>query len=137
MRHPAHVGSNFAFSDEYRDSSLADPRRHAAYQAFETVSRLQEVPNLKREHYILNGPMSEVDRLGRQVRSLRLSPAEAAEREIDAIEFMKRLRDHSRRLEQTQTAFHRLHERRGVDLPRARSIGRRNPAERGTRERRS
>jgi hypothetical protein len=101
---------------------IADPRRHAAYQAFQAIDRLQAVPDLKREHYFLNGPMTEADRRARQIKALKPSVAEAADRHIDPRKLMKRLNDDSRRLEQTQIALEHLHGTRGAETPRARPI---------------
>ena len=113
---------------------IADPRRHAVYQAFNAINSLQAVPDLKREHHFLNGPMAIADRRGREIRNLNIPAAAAAECGFDAAEFMKRLNEHSRKLEQTRTALERLHDARGDDAPRARSIGARIVKEPAVRE---
>jgi hypothetical protein len=102
---------------------IADPRRHAAHQLFKSLSSLEAVPDLRRESYFLNGPMAAAERLGRQVKSLRPSSAEAEKLGIDPANLMKRLEQHSRRIEQLSHTLDRVHEERGEEGPRSRAIG--------------
>lgn len=113
-----------------------DPRRHVEFQAFKAIDRLEGVPDLRREHFFLNGPMTEADRIGRQLRGLKLPAAEAAKYGINPTELMKRLGDHSRKLEQLLSVFERRHESRGDDSHRARPVKSRSPRRRATREER-
>jgi hypothetical protein len=101
----------------YRDM-VADPRRHAAHQLFKSISSLEAVPDLRRETHFLEGPMAEADRLARQIKALRPTSTEAVKLGVDAESLMKRLEQHSRRLEKLQVVLERLHEARGEEEPR-------------------
>jgi hypothetical protein len=101
---------------------IDDPRRHAAYQAFSSVQALENIPHLSREHYLLNGPIAEADRLARGIKRLKPSDAEAALREIDLPRLMKRFHDHSRKVEKLRTTLERIHETRSDETPRARPV---------------
>ena len=106
------------------EDMLSDPRRHAAYQAFREIRELQAVPDLRREHHFLAGPMAEADRVARQIKQLRPSAAEAEMREIDLDGLMRRLHDHSRKTEKLRTTLEALHEARTDESPRARPVSR-------------
>lgn len=95
----------------YRDM-VADPRRHAAHQLFKSISPLEAVPDLRRETQFLDGPMAEADRLARQIKALRPTSTEAEKLGVDGESLMKRLEQHSRRLEKLQVMLERLHETR-------------------------
>ena len=102
--------------------TIADPRRHAAYQAFKQVRELEQIPPLNRERYFLNGPMAEADRLARTIKRLKPSVEEARLRDIDLHKLMKRYHDHSRKLEQLRITLERVHETINEETPRARPI---------------
>jgi hypothetical protein len=108
----------------YRDM-IADPRRHAAYQLFKSVSSLEAIPDLRRETHFLIGPMAEADRLARQIRALRPAPAEAAKLGIDIGSLTKRLEQHSRRVEKLQIVLERVHASRGEEGLRAMPVRKR------------
>lgn len=101
---------------------IDDPRRHAAYQAFSRVRALEDIPRLSREHYFINGPMAEADRLARSIKQLKPSDSEAALREIDSSKLMKRFHDYSRKLEKFRTTLEKIHEARSDETPRARPV---------------
>lgn len=101
---------------------IDDPRRHTAYQAFSTVRALEEVPHLSREHYLLHGPIADADRLARNIKQLRPPSMEAALREIDLPKLMKRLHDHSRKLEKLRMTLEKMHEARSDEILRARPV---------------
>ncbi len=101
---------------------IDDPRRHAAYQAFSRVRALEDIPRLSREHYFINGPMAEADRLARSIKQLKPSDSEAALREIDSSKLMKRFHDYSRKLEKFRTTLEKFHEARSDETPRARPV---------------
>lgn len=113
---------------------INDPRRHAAYQAIKPVQALEEVPALSREHYFLNGPMLDADRLARGIKQLKPSETEAQRRDIDLDKLMKRYHDHSRKLEQLRTTLEKVHESRSDEMPRARPVAPRLAGSRQTRE---
>jgi hypothetical protein len=117
----------------YTDT-IADPRRHAAHQLFKAISLLEAVPDLRRESHFINGPMATAERLARQVKSLRPSSAEAEKVGIDAAGLMKRFEQHSRRIEQLSRALDRVHEDRGEEGPRCRTIGPRGLSNMKTRK---
>lgn len=98
---------------------IGDPRQHSAYQAFEAVAQLAAVPDLNREQHFLSGPMSEVDRLARQVKDLKFSAEEAKERKVDADKLTKRLVEHSRQMEKMRLGLEDLHDSRADGAPRA------------------
>jgi hypothetical protein len=98
---------------------VSDPRRHAAHQLFTALASLEAVPDLCRETYFLSGPMTDADRLARQVRQLRPSVAEANRRGVDLAALMSRFEQHSRRMEQLLSMFEILHQARGDEGPRA------------------
>jgi hypothetical protein len=101
---------------------INDPRRHAAYQAFSRVRALEAIPRLSREHYFINGPMAEADRLARSIKQLKPSNSEAARRKIDPSKLMKRFHDYSRKMEKLRTTLGKIHEARSDDTPRARPV---------------
>lgn len=104
-----------------------DPRRHAAYQGFESLRRLQAVPDLLREHHFMNGAMSVAERTARQVKMLKPPPDKAKELGVDAQGLMKRLAEHSARTERFRAALEKVQELRGAESPRARPIQRVRP----------
>lgn len=101
---------------------LADLRRHAVQQTFKAVAELPAVPDLKRKHYFLNGPMTEADRRARQIKNLRPPADEAARRGIDLDKLMGRFSEQSRKLEQLHAALLDLHEERDDATPRVRPV---------------
>ena len=117
----------------YTDT-IADPRRHAAHQLFKSISSPEAIPDLRRESHFINGPMATAERLARQVKSLRPSSAEAEKVGIDAAGLMKRFEQHSRRIEQLSRALDRVHEDRGKEGPRCRTIGPRGLSNMKTRK---
>ena len=114
-------GERFCCQHGMKDT-IADPRRHAAYQMFKQVRELEDIPPLNRGRYFLNGPMAEADRLARTIKRLKPSVEEARLRDIDLHKLMKRYHDHSRKLEQLRTTLERVHETIREDTPRARPI---------------
>jgi len=105
---------------------IADPRRHAAQQTFRGIAELQAVPDSKREHHFLNGPMADADRRARQIKSLRPPVADVPEHRVNATKLMKNLSDYSQKIEQLQNALFDLHETRGDETPRSRPTSIRN-----------
>jgi hypothetical protein len=101
---------------------IAEPRRHAAHQIFRELGQLQGIPDLKREHHFLNGAMTIAERLAREIKNLKPPASEATQRGIDPTKLMARLSDHSRRTEQLHSALLELHDQRGDQSPRARSV---------------
>jgi hypothetical protein len=101
---------------------IAEPRRHAAHQVFRELGQLQGIPDLKREHHFLNGAMTIAERLAREIKNLKPPASEATQRGIDPTKLMARLSDHSRRTEQLHSALLELHDQRGDQIPRARSV---------------
>ncbi|MFC7691821.1 hypothetical protein ACFQY5_21840 [Paeniroseomonas aquatica] len=104
------------------DSMVTDPRGHAARQFFNSIAKLEAVPDLRRETYFLShdGPMAKADRTAREIKALRPDAAEAARHNVDPEALMKRLADHSRTTEKICTTLETIHETRGNDVPRAR-----------------
>ena len=113
---------------------IDDPRRHAAYQLFARIEALQKVPDLKRGHYFLNGPIADADRLARQVKQLKPSEEVAVLHDIDVNKLMKRLYDHSRRIEKLRSTLENIHEARTDEAPRAHPLVRHQPAIRKSKE---
>ena len=111
----------------------ADPRRHAAHQLFKSMSALEAVPDLRRESYFLGGPMTEADRLARQVKLLRPSQADAERLKVDSDALMRNLGQHSMRLEKLRATLERVHEMRGDEGPRAHAVMQRGFSESMTR----
>jgi hypothetical protein len=101
---------------------IADPRRHMSRQTFQAIAELQAIPDVKREHYFLNGPMDAADRLARQIKSLKPPASEAAKHKIDIDKLMARLNDHSRKIYQLKTALEQLHDTRSAGSPRAKPV---------------
>ena len=83
-------------------------------QTFQAIAELQAIPDVKREHYFLNGPMDAADRLARQIKSLKPPASEAAKHKIDVDKLMARLNDHSRKIYQLKTALEQLHDTRSA-----------------------
>jgi hypothetical protein len=104
---------------------IGDPRQHAAYQSFAMVAELAPVPDLNREQHFLAGRMAEVDRQARQVKDLKFSIEDAAERKVDAEKLAKRLFEHSRQMEKMRLGLEDLHESRADGTPRARPVSQR------------
>lgn len=109
---------------------LDDPRRHAAYQVFESINSMENVPPLSREHYFLNGPMVNATRLARDIKNLKISGSEAEKRRIDSGKLAQRLHDYSFKIEKIGTTLERLHETRGDETPRARPVAPGQPTNR-------
>lgn len=101
-------------------SMVADPRGHAARQLFHAMEKLAAVPDLKRETYFIDGPLKMADMKAREVKALRPNSAEASRHNVDVEGLMKRLADHSRKIEKLCTTLERVHDIRGSDAPRAR-----------------
>ena len=101
---------------------IDDPRRHAAYQIFSRIRALEDIPHLSREHYFLNRPMAEADRLARGIKKLRPSESEAALHQIDLSKLKGRYHDYSRKVEKLRTTLETIHEARSDDTPRARPV---------------
>ncbi len=66
--------------------------------------------------------MVNAERKAREVKGLKPSLAEAQRHGVDLGEFMKRLTDHSLKIEKLRGSLENLHEARGEDAPRARPI---------------
>jgi hypothetical protein len=113
---------------------ISDPRRHSANQLFKAISDLERVPDLRRETYFLEGPMTDADRLARQIRLLRPSIAEANRRKVDLGALMKRFEEHSHRLGQTLTMLEDLHQLRGDEGPRVIPLRARYSSDNKTKE---
>lgn len=113
---------------------VSDPRRHAAHQMFTALASLEAVPDLRRETYFLSGPMTDADRLARQVRQLRPSAVEANRRGVDSAALISRFEQHSRRMEQLLSMCEILHQARGDEGPRAGAVQTRSSIERTTKE---
>lgn len=97
-------------------------RAHAAYQALTPIRTLENIPTLSREHYFLSGPMADADRLARAVKQLKPATEKATLLNIDVEKLMRRMHDHSRKLEQLRTTLENIHESRNKEAPRARQI---------------
>jgi hypothetical protein len=108
----------------YKDM-IADPRRHAAQQLFKSLLSLEAVPDLRRETHFLDGPMANMDRLARQIKALRPAPTEAEKLGVDGGSLMKRLEQHSRRVEKLRVMLEHMHVARGDEGPRAAPMRRR------------
>jgi hypothetical protein len=100
------------------DDMVRNPRRHAAYQRFVKIRDLEQTPDLNRERHFLDGEMTRVDRSARQVKELKTGEER----------MMKRLLDHSRRVERLRTTLEHLHQMRADDHPRSPAAIRRAPA---------
>ena len=110
------------------DDMIRDPRRHAAFQCFSQVADLQSVPDLSREQHFLNGRMADVVRQARQVKELKIPLEEAALNKVDPDALMKRMSEHSKRMERMRASMEDLHEAKGDSMPRAKAITRRTPS---------
>lgn len=100
-------------------SMIEDPRAHTARQLFRTIGDLEAVPDLRRETYFIDGQLGEADQKARAVRALRPDPSAAARHKLNVENLMKRLDDHSRKVEKVRATLENLHETRGPDAPRA------------------
>lgn len=101
-------------------SMIADPRGHAARQLFRAIEAIEAVPDLRRETYFIDGPLKAADMKAREIKALRPEVSEAQRQNVDGEALMKRLADHSRKIEKLRTTLERVHESRGADAPRAR-----------------
>jgi len=99
---------------------IKDPRSHAAYQSFTRHRALQDVPDLRRVHYLLNGPMTDAERDAREITKLQPNKADAAKLGIDVDRLIARLRDQSARLAKSKIMFDELGAIRGGETGRAR-----------------
>lgn len=102
-------------------SMISDPRGHAARQLFRALEGLEAVPDLRRETFFIDGPLRMADIKAREVKALRPDPSEAERQKVSVESLMKRLDDHSRKIEKVRTTLERLHETRNADVPRARA----------------
>ncbi len=113
---------------------IDDPRAHAAYQAFSQVRAMQEIPQFSREHYLLNGPIADADRLAREIKQLRPSEAEARLHGIDVAKLMKRFHDYSHKVHRVHPPLETIHNSRSDETPRVRPIAPRHGQGRQVRE---
>ena len=102
---------------------LDDTRKHLITQTLAAMSAIEDVPELRREHYFLDGPMRDAVRRARDIKGLKPLAAEAALREVDLTSLMKRMHDHARKLEKVSNTLETYHEARAEGAPRVRAVG--------------
>ena len=88
-------------------SMTANPKRHGIYQRKLQIEEIENIPNLNRPKHFLDGEMSRADRLARQIKDLN----------VDDEKLMKRMVDHSHRVEKMRSTLENLFEVRGNDVP--------------------
>lgn len=103
---------------------LNEPRQHAAFQCFEMVDQLAEIPDLNREDHFLRR-IEAVERKARDVTALKLSSEDARALGVDAEGLTKRLGKHSHHLSNQRRGLEALHEARGKGAPRSRPVANR------------
>jgi hypothetical protein len=101
---------------------IAEPHQHTAFHNFSIISAMAAIPDLNREHHLLNGPMADAVRRALQVKDLKFSISEATARKIDTDALRRRLSDHHHRLLKLRSTLENLHETRAA-APRARAVG--------------
>jgi hypothetical protein len=91
---------------------LNNPKRHNVYQRLGQIREVEKTPDLNRAQHFLEGEMAKADRLARQIKELKIGDEK----------LMKRMLQHSRRMEKLRSALEYFHEARGNDAPRALAI---------------
>ena len=87
------------------------------------MSAIEDVPELRREHYFLDGPMRDAVRRARDIKGLKPLADAAALREVDLMSLMKRMHDHATKLEKVRNTLEAYHEARAKGAPRVRPVG--------------
>ena len=104
------------------DDMLRDPRSHAAYQAFQAMDRLGEVPVNKRETYLIDGPMNDARRAAWSLSKLKPTNSEAERLEVNSEGLLKRFAAYGHQLDTLSAALERIHDIRSDDSPKAKPI---------------
>ncbi len=102
---------------------LDDTRKHLITQTLAAMSAIEDVPELRREHYFLDGPMRDAVRRARDIKGLKPLADAAALREVDLMSLMKRMHDHATKLEKVRNTLEAYHEARAKGAPRVRPVG--------------
>ena len=122
------IGTNRSRFPSNMQDMLQDPQGYVASEAMHHVDALAGIPDLRRGQHFLQGRMTDVARVARQVKDLKPLKEKAAEKEIDADKLMKRLSDHSAKIDKLHSSFEYLNadlEERGG---RAQAVTRGTPA---------
>lgn len=88
---------------------IANPRRHGIFQRDSQIRDIEQIPNLNRSQYFLDGEMTRADRLARQIKDLKTGDEPLT----------NRMAMHSHRIEKMRSTLEYFHEVRGVDFPQA------------------
>lgn len=98
---------------------LADSRQHAAHQTVAPIQTLAGIPDLNREHFFLDTPLRNAERLARNIKDLTPSKSEAEILGINLDSLMSRMSDHHRKVGKFSDALNALHDERRGGGPRA------------------
>lgn len=96
---------------------LENPRRHAAHQAIAEVARLNEVPDQNRAEHFLNNDLKHTARLARDVKRLKPPASDVSEQNVNLESLMKRLGDHSKKLDKVEEALEDYLSTRAKSIP--------------------
>lgn len=99
---------------------VADPRRHQLRTQSEELRQLAEVPALMRPQYFLDHPLNDAIRRAREIQRLKPNTADAARRNVNIESLLRRLHEHTQRLEKLHTTLEHHFENQGGHGPRAR-----------------
>jgi hypothetical protein len=77
-------------------STLNEPRQHAAFHAIAPIQRLAGVPDLNRPRYFLDHPLREAEQLARNIKDLNPTKTECESAGVDIVSLKKRLTEHHR-----------------------------------------
>lgn len=102
---------------------IADPRQHAAHQTVAPIQALEAIPDLNREHYFLEKPLRNAERLARNIKDLNPATAEAESLGVDLISLKRRLSEHHRKIGKFSDALNKLHDERLSGGQRANACG--------------
>lgn len=99
---------------------IADPRRHQLHTGFEDLRHLAEVPALMRPRYFLDSPLNDAVRRAREIQRLKPNAADAARCNVNIESLMRRMHEHTERLEKLHTTLEHHLEHQGGHGPRVR-----------------
>ena len=92
------------------EDMIADHRRLAAYDAIRHIEDISQVPKQRRGRHFLDYRLAQAVRNARNVKNLEPIEEDAIRRKVDLEKLMKRMSDHSAKLEKLHTSLEHLHE---------------------------
>lgn len=102
------------------DEMVRDRRAQAALQAVKSLQKIEQVPDLNRTKFFLDGPLRDMERRARDVSRLRPTQAAADAAEVDLQSLLRRTSQYCSTIEKVAVALEAQHSELGTSAPRAR-----------------